>query len=144
VSDGVKSKFSTGVFQFGLVILALTGCAGNEIGSGLVTQIEATGGSNVRLESVIEGDWSHFLVVCPYDPDVNERLGFTWSGAPDTASSDSSQLLVFVKGGTVVASTRVLLTEVNLCTRVWELQPASTALDFNKDATGTWVVTSER
>jgi hypothetical protein len=139
VSDAVKRTFS-GVF----VILALAGCAGSEIGNGLVRQIEATGGSNVRLDSVVEGGWSHFLVVCPYDPNVNERLGFTWSSAPDTSSSDSSQLLVFTKGRTVVASTRVLLTEVNLCTQVWDLQPASTALDFTKDATGTWVVTSER
>ncbi len=128
----------------GLIILTLTlaGCAGNDVGNKLVHEIEATGGSKVRLSSLVEGDWSHFLVVCPYDSEVNARLGFTWAEAPDTWVSDNSQLLVFIEGNTVVSSARVLLTEVDLCAPVWGLQPASTALDFTRDASGTWTVTS--
>ncbi|HEV7948431.1 MAG TPA: hypothetical protein VGP24_01565 [Glaciihabitans sp.] len=116
-----------------IVILgtALVGCSTWSFGDRLIDAARAQTNGGVQLGSVLDGDWDHYLVVCPYDPDVSSRLGFTWEKAPNTAESDSSQLIVFVGNGEVVSSPRVSRATIDLCSGdSWELQPREVGIHF--------------
>lgn len=135
----MKTKLTVPLFVMGLAALSATGCSQPDIAREVMSEIETHNGKNVQLANVAAGGWTHFLVICPYDPDVNHRLGFDWPDAPaDTYSSDNSQTIVFTKGKSVVSTTQLLLTTVNLCNDIWELEPAATVLNFRKDADYGW------
>jgi hypothetical protein len=121
----------------GALILATSACS-SSINADLLTEITASAGQNVRLDAVVDGDWDSFLVVCPYDPDVNERLGFEWDAAPDTNASDSSQMIVFVDDQRVVSTSQFRFGDIDLCTDVWPLMPSDTELQFTQPANHVW------
>ena len=56
----------------------------------------ASSGAEVSLATVVPGDWSRVLFLCPYgrEEDVNNRLGFTWDDYP--GPDDSEGLVTFV------------------------------------------------
>jgi hypothetical protein len=126
----------------GAIVLScvLAGCSGPELDDALLTDVESSAGEGVILGEVIEGDWDHFLVVCPYDPDVSDRLGFEWADEPDTARSDTSQMIVLTKGESVYSTRTLSFEKFNFCEDgIWELTMAEEPLNFSENGSGTWV-----
>jgi len=122
----------------GAIALGASACSSPTIETELLAAITASDGHNVRLDAVVDGNWDRFLVVCPYDPNVNERLGFEWDAAPDTNVSDSSQMIVFVENERVVSTNSFRFDNIDLCTGVWELLPRDAALRFTRPAEHVW------
>ena len=125
----------------GALMLSASACSSPSINGELLAEIEASDGHNVRLDAVVDGDWDSFLVVCPYDPDVNERLGFEWDDAPDTNASDNSQMIVFVDDDQVVSTSESRFGDINLCSGVRPLMPSDTELQFTQPAKHVWHAT---
>ena len=125
----------------GALTVSASACASPSINGELLAEIEASEGHNVRLDAVVDGDWDSFLVVCPYDPDVNERLGFEWDDAPDTNASDTSQMIVFVKNDRVFSTTQFRFGDIDLCSGVRPLMPSDTELQFTQPAKHVWHAT---
>jgi hypothetical protein len=123
-----------------LVASLLAGCSGSSFTDRLTTHIETNDGTDVRLADVID-DGDSFLVVCPYDTNIGERLGFEWAEAPDTFRSDDSQTVVVVDDGRVKSSHRIWLGDIHLCAAdMRELSALDEPLDFSQNAAGTWVL----
>lgn len=122
-----------------LATFLLAGCAGSSFTDRFTAQIETNNGADVELADVVDGD--SFLVVCPYDTKIGERLGFEWAEAPDTFSSDDSQTVVVVDDGTVKSSHRIWLGDIHLCgADIRDLIALDEPLDFSQNAAGTWVL----
>jgi hypothetical protein len=135
-------RFVTSLVVVIATTAALAGCAGESLDDQLVALAQKANGAPLTLESVMSGEWDHYLVVCPYDPDVNGRLGFDWADAPDTSASDVSQLIVFTSRDTVVSTARFSFDKVDLCTSdVWPLEEKSAALTFAQNGSGVWIAT---
>jgi hypothetical protein len=140
-----------------LAITSLAGCSGPSFTDRFIEEIELSGGAGVTLADVIDndrdreadgdnstsngGDGESFLVVCPYDSDIDERLGFDWTDAPDTFSSDNSQTVVVVDDGAVESSHSVAFSDIHLCSAdMRELTAPDEPMDFTRNAAGTWVL----
>jgi hypothetical protein len=137
MTASARSILATGAIA-GVVLVGATACSQAGIDADLLAAVNASDGHDVRLDAIVEGDWDSFLVVCPYDPGVNERLGFEWDAAPDTNASDNSQMIVFVENERVVSTTRFRFDDIDLCTDIWELLPRNTALQFTRPAKHVW------
>ena len=124
-------------------VTLLAGCG--YVGDDLLAQIEAKDGMAIRLDEVVtDVEWSEFFVICPYSGNkeqINEQLGFEWSGSYDTHVSDSSMTVVFIEGDTVVESESISLSDVDMCGIVWERQSASIELVLHQEADGRWALT---
>jgi hypothetical protein len=125
----------------GVILVAATGCSGVDTEAELLSTIAETDGHNVRLDDVVDGEWDSFLVVCPYDPDVSERLGFEWTFDTNTGASENSQTIRFVENDEVTSTTTLSFDDINLCTDVWPLLPRDTALEFTQPSTRVWHAT---
>jgi hypothetical protein len=118
---------------------ALAGCSGFGFEDALLAEVDSSAGEGVVLSEVIEGDWDHFLVVCPYDPDVSDRLGFEWSDEPDTARQDATQMIVLTKGESVYSTRTLSFRNVSFCENgIRQLESAEDPLDFVKNDSGIW------
>jgi hypothetical protein len=120
------------------LVLGTSACSSGSVETTLLAAINTSNGHDVRLDAVVDGSWDSFLVVCPYDPDVNERLGFEWDAAPDTNASDSTQMIVFTENERVVSTSRFRFDDIDLCTGIWPLLPRDTALQFTRPAERVW------
>jgi hypothetical protein len=151
-----------------LAVTSLAGCSGPSFTDRFIGQIELSGGTRVTLANVIgnedhleaegdksagdtgdksasnlgdTGDADSFLVVCPYDSDIDERLGFAWADAPDTFASDNSQTVVVVDDGAVESSHSIAFSDIHLCSAdMRELTALDEPLNFSQNAEGTWVL----
>jgi len=119
---------------------AVTGCSGTGFTDRFTDEIESSNGTGVALAGVVdEGD--SFLIVCPYDTDIDERLGFEWADAPETFSSESFQTIAVVDDGAVESSHSIWFGDIHLCgADMRDLISVDEPLDFSQNAAGTWVL----
>jgi hypothetical protein len=122
------------------LVLGTAACSSGSVETTLLAAINTSNGHDVRLDAVVDGSWDSFLVICPYDPDVNERLGFDWDAAPDTNASDSTQMIVFTENERVVSTSRFRFDDIDLCTGERPLMPSDTVLQFTRPAKHVWHV----
>ncbi|PRY68135.1 hypothetical protein B0I08_105300 [Glaciihabitans tibetensis] len=124
-----------------VVAAALVGCSESALEQQLVDAIESSEGAAVEFGMVADAHWDGFLVVCPYDPSVSERLGFDWPDEPDTFRSDDYQTIVFVDDGAVVTAPSLSFDKLQLCSsEIWQLTALDQPFDFTQNAAGTWVI----
>jgi hypothetical protein len=124
----------------GAILVGAAGCSGADTEAALLSAIVESDDDTVRLDEIVDGEWDSFLVVCPYDPGVSERLGFEWADAPDTntVASETSQTIVFVDNNEVASTETLSFDDINLCTDVWPLLPRNTAVEFTQPAKRVW------
>jgi len=122
-----------------VLVGSLGACSGGDTVDAIVRAVEQGDGDAVDFEMVLGGQWDHFLVICPYDGDVNESLGFEWADAPEPAYEEGSQEIVFVRDNEVVGSSRFGFGEVNFCrSGGWPLMAKGDTVTFDQLDSGVW------
>ena len=129
-----KLYLATAVALTGLL---LAGCsAGSASPNSIQRAIEAADTSLV-LSDLAPDNVTGFLIVCPYESadSVADRLGFTWSDAPDYSTVDGRQTIAFVDHDQVASHAELSRDDVDFCgSDQWDVLPIETALTVSHTA----------
>jgi len=140
----MKKMFATtSVIVMGLL---LAGCSGT---SGLSSSIERAidqSDTTLELSSLVSGDVTGFLVVCPYESrdSVADRLGFDWPDGPDYAAVEDRQTIAFIEDDTITSQAELSRHEIDFCgSGKWEVLPVDTTLAVARSGGSTRISTAE-
>lgn len=116
----------------------VTGCAAaTSLGSELKTVIAQSEGGGFQLSDLDTAKGSRFLVACPYESraSIEDRLGFSWSDAPDYSQSDDVQSIIITDENAVTSHTELARDAGDFCSDgQWELSPIDTNLSVARSA----------
>lgn len=129
-------KKNVGMVSLLIPLALLVGCSSSpSLGERIEKGVDA-GDESFALAEVAPADATSFLVVCPYDSkqSVNDRLGFTWTDAPDLSQNDDRQVIALIEDRTVVSSAELSRDIVDFCSSdSWEVLPLDTELSVSTE-----------